>query len=279
MRVRAWLASLVLIGVAGSTVPATAQSERAHGLPTIGLPLPPIGLPLPTIGLPLPPIGLSGNGPVPPSQAAVPRRPPGRAPRGLPHSGVPIYSAFYPVFYPIFYPVGAGPDSASVVPGSAAPGQPTAPTSEPTFEVTLGSLRLEVEPTAGQQIFVDGAYVGTPDDLDGDLALEAGVHVIEVQAPGFDNARIPVRIVAGRLTTYRGTLQSTVRVDAKRSGDRARPDASTTTQPSASTPDVAAPATIGYYIPGCYLGNVPPEDVKLPEGCDPQHAAIVRSPR
>ena len=139
-------------------------------------------------------------------------------------------------------------------------------------DVRLASCALR-DPTAGQQIFVDGSDVGTPDDLDGDLARDAGVHVIEVQAPRFDSARIPVRIVAGRTTTYRGTLQSAAHgIDAARTTD-----VGTTVSPS--PPVIATPATIGYYIPGCYLGNVPPDDVALPEGCDPKHAVVVRSSR
>jgi hypothetical protein len=287
MRVRPWLASLVLIGIAGGTVPATAQDKRLPGLPSIGLPLPPIGLPLPSIafplppiGAPLPPIGLSGTEPVRPMRAVLPHRPPNSGHRGAPYSGVPIYGAFYPVFYPIYYPVDAKVDSTSSspgLPGSLAPGQPTAP----TFEQTLGLLRLEVDPTAGQQIFVDGSYVGTPDDLDGDLALEAGVHVIELQAAGFDSARIPVRIVAGRTTTYRGSLQSSARrSDATGQAATARSaDTSKTTEPAPSSSDVSAPPTRGYYIPGCYLGNVPPEDVALPEGCDAKRVVIVNSLR
>jgi len=286
MRVRLWLASLVLIGVVGAAAPATAQSDRGPGLPSIAPPLPPIGLPLPSIGLPLPPIGaplppigLSGNGPVRPGQAAaVPHRPGNiGGHRRSPYPGAPIYSAGYPVFYPIYYPVDAGPDAGSAVPGTAPPGQPT----PPPFEETLGGLRLEVQPTAGQQIFVDGSFVGTPDDLDGDLLLEPGVHVIEVQAPGFDSARIPVRIDAGRTTTYRGNLQRAARApDApvqsvpSRSLETSKPAVA----PSASA-NVSAPPTRGYYIPGCYLGNVPPEDVALPEGCDPSRVVIVNSSR
>ena len=287
MRVRPWLASLAVIAVVGLTVPAAAQDEHVSGRPSIGLPLPPIGLPLPSIGLPLPSIGLplptiglSGTETVRPGRAAPPLRSSGRAHRGTPLSGVPIYTAFYPVFYPVLYPVEAGPvitSSTPGLPGSPAPGQPIAP----TFEPTVGSLRLRVEPTAGQQIFVDGSYVGTPDDLDGDLALDAGLHVVDVQAPGFESARIPVRIVAGRTITYRGTLQSAAHWnDTARSADTEHSNgASWVVQPAPSVANPTTPAPIGYYIPGCYLGNVPPEDVKLPEGCDPHHAVIVRSSR
>ena len=31
-----------------------------------------------------------------------------------------------------------------------------------------------------------------------------------------------------------------------------------------------------YVIPGCYMGNVPPEDTGLPEGCDPRRAITIK---
>ena len=38
------------------------------------------------------------------------------------------------------------------------------------------------------------------------------------------------------------------------------------------------PATI-YMIPGCYIGNLPPREVKLPAGCDPDRASVFPSQR
>ena len=37
-----------------------------------------------------------------------------------------------------------------------------------------------------------------------------------------------------------------------------------------------APATI-YFIPGCYLGDVPPKDAGLPAGCDASRAVTFKN--
>jgi hypothetical protein len=34
------------------------------------------------------------------------------------------------------------------------------------------------------------------------------------------------------------------------------------------TPFTPSGNRIMYVIPGCYMGNVPPQDLKLPAGCD-----------
>ena len=55
----------------------------------------------------------------------------------------------------------------------------------------MGRLVLEVEP-ADAQIFADGYYVGVPADFSaarGGVPLEAGVHRIDVSAPGYETGR------------------------------------------------------------------------------------------
>jgi hypothetical protein len=42
-------------------------------------------------------------------------------------------------------------------------------------------------------------------------------------------------------------------------------------------PDPPPPPSTFYYIPGCYMGNVPPDDVELPKGCD-RSKLVVRKP-
>jgi hypothetical protein len=72
-----------------------------------------------------------------------------------------------------------------------------------------GKLRLKMKPTAAA-VYVDGYYVGVVDDFDGifqRLRLEAGVHRIEIQEPGFEPLIVDVRIEPGRTTTYRGSLR------------------------------------------------------------------------
>ena len=31
-----------------------------------------------------------------------------------------------------------------------------------------------------------------------------------------------------------------------------------------------------YLIPGCYMGNVPPQEVKLPAGCDASRVTTIK---
>jgi hypothetical protein len=129
-----------------------------------------------------------------------------------------------------------------------------------------GRLRLDVQPDALLQIYLDGYYVGTADDVNRELELAARPHSIEISAPGHETLKFEVNIDAGRTITYRGALKP---ADVK-------PDS--TVQPDA--PDVTAQPTARstfYFIPGCYLGNVPPQDVTLPATCDLSRL-IVRTP-
>jgi hypothetical protein len=47
--------------------------------------------------------------------------------------------------------------------------------------------------------------------------------------------------------------------------------------PPPKPPEPPPPPSTFYYIPGCYMGNVPPTEVDLPPGCDPDRV-IVRKP-
>lgn len=193
---------------------------------------PSIGLPLPSIGLPLPVIGLQPpldvRGAEPPS-----------APNGRRHirPGQPI------VFFGVPYNWGVAESQQA-----ATPGEMLTPSLAPAVAVsTTGRLRLEIEPDYAQ-VFVDGEFVGTPADLRWVIELPAGTRRIEVRAPGHDALTFDARIVAGDVITYRDTLRAATL--------------------SAPTPVAAPRASTIYFIPGCYLGNVPPDQVKLPAGCD-----------
>jgi hypothetical protein len=196
----------------------------------------PIGLPLPSIGLPLPSIGLS---PAPteawrPAAGPGPERPGQHRPRR--HQPAVVY--FMPA-YPWVTPQYQ----------TAAPSVPL-PMPPPPAPAT-GRLRLEVEPSDHLQLFVDGVYIGTPADLGAEIDLPPGSPRIEIRAPGYKTLTFDVQIVAARTITYRGALD--------RDADAAPP----------APPPAALPgSTTLYFIPGCYLGNVPPADVKLPAGCD-----------
>ena len=139
-------------------------------------------------------------------------------------------------------------------------------------ERPAGILRLDLDPPgAAIQVYVNGYFVGTPDEINRDLTLEAGPHRIVVRAAGYETITFDVRIVADRSITYRGALQP-VAAEAK-----PRVDPPIGTAPVAPTPaPTAAPSTF-YFIPGCYIGNVPPEKLELPANCD-MSRLITRKP-
>ena len=210
-------------------------------LPPIGLPLPQIGLPLPQIGLPLPPMGL------PP--VAAPGRPSGAihpVPRTRrPH---PLVVYVIPAFgWPLYQ-----------TPTTDVRRRPLDDSSKaPQSQPSVGHLELDIEPNdAQQQLYVDSDYVGTFKGFSGGVELEAGPHTIEIKAPGYETLNIDVNISPGRSITYRGTLTAT--------GPRSASGPALPTSPSTApvTP------TIIYSVPGCYLGNVPPQDAGLPASCD-----------
>lgn len=133
---------------------------------------------------------------------------------------------------------------------------------QPKQKSVTGALRLEIEPDAVLQVYVDGFYVGASDDLDGELTLESGPHKIELHAPGYETLSFQVKIVGDRTIRYRGALEPMEVVPT-----------SSATATAVEKPDTTAvrPTTI-YLIPGCYIGNVPPKDARLPATCDPARA-------
>jgi hypothetical protein len=239
-------AALVLMAI-----PAVAVAQSPAPGPKSFPALPQIGLPLAPIGLPLPPIGLP---PVTDSRH-------GGQPRGIetqhlglgsrrPFRSRPTVVYFVPTVgwgYPF------GPQSTVLgasVPGTATPDR--------RYERFTGTVRLDVQPAGMLQFYVDGYYVGTANDFNGELELEAGPHTIEIRAPGYETLTFDVKIAAQRLITYRGALTP---IQPPADQPVREPD-----PPQADAP--AAPPTTIYFIPGCYLGNVPPEKVALPADCD-----------
>ena len=125
----------------------------------------------------------------------------------------------------------------------------TPPPPEPVSDT--GYLRLEVEPAALLQIYVDGVFVGTPADLGNELELRSGPHRIEIHAPGYETLTFDARIEVDRGITFRGELNA---ID---------------TRPVQVAPlPVPTGSRTLYVIPGCYLGNVLPDASRLPAGCD-----------
>jgi len=228
--------SLVAIVILG--LPALAAGQAATPAPGSVPPLPPIGLPLPQIGLPHPPTGLPAAEKLPVGN--VSHRPSPRARR--PHRPGP---ALLPIFvYPSLYePPSVGDTSKPPNDASARPLQPL-----------VGRLIFDVTARGDEQLYIDGYFVGTLLDFASGVELEAGPHAVEIRMAGFETLSVAVNVAPGRTITYRGTLKA---IDV-------RPDAPPVTLP------LAAPTTpmIGYIVPGCYIGNVPPQDAGLPASCD-----------
>lgn len=234
-----------VVGLAGALVcvvlmtSAAAAQTRARDLPSIGLPLPRIGLPHPPMGLP----PLESAWTQPAQGAPGPVRGPGRGGRAQRGAFAPV--VLLPPYY-WYLPVAV-----------AAPFAPPAPPREAPRQAA-GALWLDVTPAVPMQIFVDGYYIGTSDELGTALQLEAGPRRLELRAPGYEPLTFGARIDANRTLTYRETLR---REDAAASA--ASPSRPTVAPPAA----LALPMTL-YVIPGCYAGNVPPTAAMLPAGCD-----------
>jgi hypothetical protein len=240
-----WALSVVMVVATAGAAHAQSPAPQA---PSIGLPLPPIGLPLPQIGLSPPAVNGVNQSNQPP--APVPSPPP------------LIYFGVAP------YHWGVEAWQQSPVPGVIA--------TPPTVVVEeKGRLQLEVTPRDAQ-IFVDGEFVGTWSDLGGAIELEPGTHRVELRAPKFETLTFDTRITSGLTITYRGALIAVQEREPRvRRAPSDPPAASAPSAPRSPAPSgtSAPPSSTFYLIPGCYLGNVPPEKVKLPDGCD--HSRLI----
>ena len=253
--------ALVIVGLP-AVVAAQSNPRVLHAvpLPSIGLPLPQIGLPLPSIGLPraveTPPRANRDR----PSHEAHDQRGPSGARRHVGSNRGVFY--FFPTYGVSYY----GRDYPFAAPGATATHLPDEYARHQEPRPLTGTLRLDVQPSRIVQLYVDGFFVGTSDDVNGELALEAGAHRIEMRATGYESLDVSVKIVAGRSLTYRGALTPT--------------DAKTSPETTDRTTDVApaGPKTV-YFIPGCYLGNVPPKEAgQLRRWTWPCAAAVVAMP-
>jgi hypothetical protein len=241
---------------------ADAQTTRSDGSrrsqpppPSNSLPLAPIGLPLPDITPTLAPIGLPAG---PTETKSSPDRTPSRQPRqrGPHRRGHAGPSVVYVV--PAY---GWGLPAAAPAPVPTA----TAEGAEPT-----GTLWLDVEPRGVGEVYIDGYLAGTTLDVRGSMTLDAGRHRVEVRAEGYQPVGVDVRIEAGGAVTLRRTLQP---APATPEPPAAGPPATSPARPGAPAPIPRKPF---YYIPGCYLGDVPPKDAGLPPTCDPSKTVVVK---
>jgi hypothetical protein len=110
-----------------------------------------------------------------------------------------------------------------------------------------GYLQLQLQPFSAQ-VYVDGLYVGTVDDLRGGRRLGAGPHRLEIRAPGYQSISIDIRIDPGQTTFYRTDLTAVAAAPVV-------------------APAVAANPKTFYVIPGCYAGDRKPDAQRLPAGC------------
>jgi hypothetical protein len=124
----------------------------------------------------------------------------------------------------------------------------------PPLPLPMGVLRLEVEPRDAIQIFVDGAFVGTPADFNDEIGLAPGTRRIELRARGYKTVTFDAEIVQDRSITFRATLE--------------RDPSALPPQPVIIKPAAAPGSSTMYMIPGCYLGNVTPIATALRPGCD-----------
>jgi hypothetical protein len=116
-------------------------------------------------------------------------------------------------------------------------------------------LVLDVHPPTAQ-VFADGYYIGIPEDFrfeNGGAVLEPGPHRIDIVARDYEPVSFDVNLASGQMATFRHILASIPSTPpAARDGAR---------------PAKKQPVTF-YLIPGCYMGNVPPKEAKLPATCD-----------
>jgi len=235
------ITALVVIAPSGAL--AQARPGGTHRMPPPQMPAPP------------PPPAVTGPPIVFPF---APLMPPPAGGITQPAGGLPplVHPSFRPDRRnPLFFPFGGGYGSYgygyadSTTPNDRAP-MPQAPQT--------GLLRLAVTP-ASAQVFVDSYYVGTVADVEAQrvLQLEAGPHRLEFRAPQYRTLTVDVRVSPMETVTYRGTLDP----------DRPLP---------AVAPAPAAPPTVMYVIPNCYLGNLPPRQNRLPSGCNAKDVQILK---
>ena len=126
-----------------------------------------------------------------------------------------------------------------------------APAVPVIVEPSGARLILDVHPPTAQ-VFADGYYIGIPEDFrfeDGGAVLEPGPHRIDIVAHDHAPVSFDVNLARGQSATFRHILTPIL------------------SAPQLAPPEKKQPVTF-YLIPGCYMGNVPPEEANLPATCD-----------
>lgn len=246
-----------------------AEPSQTPALPAIGLSLAPIGLPLPHIGLP----------PANPTPTQSPPAPATGVERGDGHRRRGRTSPAVVYIVPGY---GWGTPFGTTTPGAVTSSAPVTAASVAAAAVpppaATGTLSLDLHPTPTGQLFVEGAYVGTLAELGSDLTFVAGTHRLEIRERGYEPFILAVQIVAGRHLIYRGALTGLADPTAApaRAATPAPASAATAAPASAALGSPPPPPPVArklfYFIPGCYLGDVPPKDAGLPATCDQTRA-------
>ena len=124
---------------------------------------------------------------------------------GVRRLGLDYSGAYYGLAYdhPLFCGDMIDCYAAPVYGAVEAPAPYEAPPAAPDEAATI---LLQVQPTSAQ-IFVDGEFVGTVDDLQSALIVAPGVHRVEFRAPGYDPLVVDVRVAPGGRITYRASLK------------------------------------------------------------------------
>ena len=124
---------------------------------------------------------------------------------GVRRLGLGYSAAYYGLAYdhPLFCGDMIDCYAAPVYGAVEAPAPYEAPPAAPDEAATI---LLQVQPTSAQ-IFVDGEFVGTVDDLQSALIVAPGVHRVEFRAPGYDPLVVDVRVAPGGRITYRASLK------------------------------------------------------------------------
>jgi hypothetical protein len=225
------------------------------------LPLPRLGLPLPTLGLPL----LNHRPPAVDVEPQRNRTPPDGRDGRRGRRGAPVVTYLVPGLGWMSGPVVVGAaDNRQLGADVAVTQTPAAPhvveRRPAPAAASTGSVRLEVAHNGDVQLYVDGYYYGTLDEVGSEVELPAGPHTMEMRASGAEPLRVDVHVTANRSITYRGTITG--------SGTAPRPA-------TPGTPAAAATRRPLYVIPGCYAGDVPPADLTLPPNCDTSRTIVL----
>jgi len=238
------LALVCLVPLQGQERDARQRQDQVTGTMMPVSRLPQIGLPLPPTGLPRPADSQADDANHEADSRGRTARHAGRRTRAV----VPPTVIYLGPVYPWDASVTTTARQSETGAGAVKPAplvQPPAPT---------GRVWLDLDAPPSTQVLVDGYYVGTLDTVGRVLDVEPGPHQIRLRADGFHPLVVDVRVVAEQFLTYREMLKP---VDADTDGARGR----------TSVAPPRAPATL-YVIPGCYAGNLPPEELTLPQGCD-----------